>query len=103
MKKMGKVYSDRLCNADPNIVYLKANSEINNYKACLLRGGHGVRLTSVTVFCSFVEHGESTEQSTDLPSNKIKWKKKKKNTPPHPPPQNTFNIVLEEAEKTTIY
>lgn len=34
-KRYGKVYSDKPCNMNPNIVYLKANGETNNYNACL--------------------------------------------------------------------
>lgn len=63
---------------DPNVEDLKANSETNNYMACLFSHDHREGLTFITGFCSCAEHREPTEQPRDVPCNRIKQRGKKK-------------------------
>lgn len=63
---------------DPNIEDLTANSEINNYMACLFNYDHREGLTSITDFCSWAEHRKPTEQPTDVPCNRIRHRENKK-------------------------
>lgn len=71
--------------------------------ASLFSHDHREGLTSLTDFCSWAEHREPTEQSTDMPYNRIRQrenkkrkekKKKKKSTSP-----KDFQILFWKRQK----
>lgn len=73
--------------------------------ASLFSHDHREGLTSLTDFCSWAEHREPTEQSTDMPYNRIRQrenKKRKEKKKKRAQAQKTFKYYFGKGRKDDL-